>query len=354
MKKLIIVLVLFALSSSTVHYLESELLPYVVDLKTIISGDQPFTSALGGCKEISRGGAGWVHPATLSLTVYGTVQTVFEQNSSQNLKEVLPAYRTKAPDFEELICVADYLKAHGSEFEAVLAGDTEKSEVLAFVYNIDKPVYQIKAPWVSGLAQSFSGQVMLAAYLKTGDESYLNSARAITNLLFVPISEGGVLVKSDKGYWYEEYASRDSMPPLVLNGHLLSLDLLYWMNEFDRSERWGEGFSKGLNMVKSNIEEFHSFTWSYYDLRGNLANGKYHRFHIRQLERYSNYDDSGAMKKAASKMQLEVFFPLGIFERLLMQPTNHLLFLVGCFFFIYSLLLYTVVVVRRMPFRHSV
>jgi len=335
-KKLVVAFLIFICSAITVHYLEDDLLPYVVELKTFISGDQPFTSALKGCNQIQGEAKDWIHPATLSLTVYGTAQTIFEQNSSQSLREVLPAYRDKAPDFEELICVADYLKAHSKEFEGTLHGDSEKSKVLAFPYNMDKPLYEMKAPWVSGLAQSFAGQVMLAAYLRTEDESYLDAARSIANLLFLPISEGGVLVTFDDGFWYEEYASPNSKPPLVLNGHLLSLDFLYWMNEFDRSDRWKTGFDKGLESVKDKIEDFHSFAWSYYDLDGNLANGKYHRFHIRQLERYSDFDGGDVLKVASTQMRNDLFLPLAIFERLIFQPTNHLFLLVGGFTVLYG------------------
>lgn|GEM_PF-1913219 len=354
MKKLVVAFLIFICSAITVHYLEDDLLPYVVELKTFISGDQPFTSALKGCNQIQGEAKDWIHPATLSLTVYGTAQTIFEQNSSQSLREVLPAYRDKAPDFEELICVADYLKAHSKEFEGTLHGDSEKSKVLAFPYNMDKPLYEMKAPWVSGLAQSFAGQVMLAAYLRTEDESYLDAARSIANLLFLPISEGGVLVTFNDGFWYEEYASPNSKPPLVLNGHLLSLDFLYWMNEFDRSDRWKTGFDKGLESVKGKIENFHSFAWSFYDLDGNLANKKYHLFHIRQLERYSKFDNSGELKKAASRMQYHLLFPAGVFERLIIQPSNLLFFLVGCFFAIYSLILYFLLNFHSIFFKKSV
>ena len=86
------------------------------------------------------------------------------------------------------------------------------------------------------------------------------------------------------------------------------------------------------------IDRYSGPAWSYYDQRRNLATGKYHAFHVRQLRRYEMHDDSGALRAARKRMQWQQFVPLGVFQRLFTQPSRLLVFLTSVVFMVYVFL----------------
>lgn len=335
----------FFLAAISTHYFEEALLPIVVKIKHKVYGEQVFSSALSGCDIIARKHNDWVHPATLSLTVYDDVQRTLNKDQ-ENFLEVLPNYRKSS--LNNIECVADILiKQSETSF-------INGKKVRYFTYYNSKPIYKIDSPWVSGLAQSFTGQVMLAAYLSTGQEYYLEYAREITNFLNVEIDKGGpLLIHSENDYWYSEYANPNIEIPEVLNGHFLALDLLYWMNMYDENYIWEQLFINGLNSVVNSIDKYSSLTWSYYDKKGNFANGKYHRFHIRQLERYAPFDSSGKLLNNKNKMQLQVYLPFGIFERLMFQPSKLLALIVSFFMCLYIFIFYCFIFLNTMTLKNS-
>lgn len=323
-----IILLSFFIAAISTHYFEEFLLPSVVRLKHEVYGEQVFSTALAGCNNIIHEEYKWVHPATLSLTVYDKVQSILNKN---DLPEVLPNYRKETSN--DIECVASILIKQ-SKIDVI-----DSKKVRYFLYHNNKPIYGISSPWVSGLAQSFTGQVMLAAYLSTGQEKYLDYSREIANFLSIKVEDGGpLLIKSSGDYWYSEYANQSIDIPEVLNGHLLALDFLYWMKVYDKNTFWDKLFNNGLSSVIHSINEYSAPTWSYYDKQGNLANGKYHRFHIRQLERYEKFDKSGSLKLAKDKMKIQLYIPFGVFERLIYQPSKLLILIITAFMFMYLFL----------------
>lgn len=328
-----------ALSAVTVHYAERSLLPLVEFGRVALYGDQSYSSALHGCSSLDRSQA-WVHPTALALTVYGDTQRILRQAFGSHGTEVLPDYAARIAGDGELLCVADSLLATAPVEEI------DGIQVRRIVFDIPESTYGIASGWVSGLAQGMAGQVLLAAHLETGDEKYLRAARDLCNLFFVPVSSGGVRVEiSPQLTWYEEYAKPGTRPPLVLNGHLLALDFLYWMTKADAGGETGALFDSGVRAAVAMIDRYSGQAWSYYDQRQNLATGKYHAFHVRQLLRYEMHDESGALRAARKSMQWQQIVPLGVFQRLFTQPSRLLIFLTGMFFALYMLLYF---VARRM------
>lgn len=329
MKWLKIIITALVLSLISTHYLEEILLPGVVSLKHKLFGEQIFSSALNGCEVLKgNGDFDWVHPATLALTVYDETQIILNKDEVI-FPEVLPNYRN-THNGEDILCVADVL------IEQSITQVVNGQQVRYFKYFNDKPIYKLYSPWVSGLAQSFTGQVMLASYLKTGNVAYLEYARELGRFLSLNIKDGGpLLIQDEDRYWYSEYASDDISIPEVLNGHLLALDFLYWLKVYDSSNVWNSLFQKGIKAVVRDIGEYVGISWSYYDKQHNYANGKYHRFHIRQLERYKQFDDTNAVENAQFKMKMQLYVPFGVIERVINQPSKLLLFLIFSFFTIY-------------------
>lgn len=329
------------LSVVTVHYAERSLLPLVERTRTTLYGSQSYSSALQGCP--SPGGPrSWVHPTALALTVYGDAQRVLQAAFGPHGPEVLPDYAGRIVGTAEVLCVADYLLA------ATRVQYIGGRPVRRVVFDVPENTYGIAAGWVSGLAQGMVGQVLLAAYLETGDDSYLIGARELRNLFLVPVAEGGVRVEiSPDATWYEEYAEPGTPPPLVLNGHLLALDFLYWMSLADPDDATSALFDAGLRAAVNTIDRYAGRAWSYYDRQGHLATGKYHAFHVRLLRRYELHDDTGALRAARQRMQWQQAIPLGVFQRLFTQPSRLLVFLTGACFAFYLLLYFAVRGLRR-------
>lgn len=317
------------LSVVSVHYLEESLLPLVEKVRTVIYGDQSYASALSGCENLELN-EDWVHPATLALTVYGDAQAILNDAFGPHGPEVLPDYAKSLRGESELRCVAEFLIAVGPRER------WQGEYVRALRFNIPHAKYNLDSGWVSGLAQGVVGQVFLAYYLSSGDQRYLAAAQEVARLLDVQIDAGGVRVDlPNGGIWFEEYAQSGARPPLVLNGHLLALDFLYWMDQIEADSNWGELFDSGVQAAVDEIDSYLGFSWSFYDQESNLATRKYHSFHIRQLDRYAMHDPTGALADAGKKMRLQLLLPVGVFQRLFTEPSRLLLFLIGLLFLVY-------------------
>ena len=329
------------LSIVTVHYAERSLLPLVEAARLTLYGDQTYTTALHGCPSPGRSRA-WVHPTALALTVYGDAQRILRGAFGSHGPEVLPDYARQSAGVDELLCVADYV------LEVAHVEELDGRQVRRIVFDVPEATYGIAGGWVSGLAQGMAGQVLLAAHLETGDGKYLRAARELRNLYYVPVASGGVRVEmAPQQAWYEEYAHPGTRPPLVLNGHLLALDFLYWMSRVDGGAETAALFDSGVRAAVATIDRYSGRAWSYYDQRHHLATGKYHAFHVRQLRRYEMHDTSGALRAARKRMQWQQAVPLGVFQRLFTQPSRLLAFLAGTCFALYVLLFFAARQVRR-------
>jgi len=305
------------------------MLPVVEAARISVFGDRSYSSALSGCEALDPDGE-WIHPTTLALTVYGDAQALLADAFGQHGPEVLPGYAEIRRGESELLCVADFLLAV-SEREKI-----EDHEVRVFRFDAPHVRYSLKSGWVSGLTQGIVGQVFLGAYLAGEDRKYLIAARETGKLLAVSVEGGGTRIEMQNGSaWYEEYAQSGTRQPLVLNGHFLALDFLYWMTQFEDESDWGEMFDSGLQAVVARIGNYQGFSWSYYDEQSNFATRKYQSFHVRQLSRYSIHDDTGALTHARDVMRWQLLVPVGIFQRLIVQPSRLLLFLTGLFFVVY-------------------
>ena len=136
-------------------------------------------------------------------------------------------------------------------------------------------------PWVSGYAQGLAAGLYAKAYNLTGDESYLKLAREFLNSFSLPLSRNGFVVETKYGPWYLEYNYYPK--ELVLNGHIITLQGLYyyWEVTGDRTAR--ELFLKGAESVKNALPYFDTGSWSRYASIYNSSSVFYHRLHIKLL-----------------------------------------------------------------------
>lgn len=209
-----------------------------------------------------------------------------------------------------------------------------------YPYRFNYPSYDevLTPPWYSGMAQGQVIETLLAAFVITRDESYLSAAQLSANAFYIPVDDGGVTIFSaDQGAWFEEYAKQNTTHPQVLNGHNFALLGLERLLHFDCS--YSDIYDQGILALESFLPRFDVGVWSRYDLLKYMANPKYHRIHIEQLNKLGRDNNNDVLMKYARKFTMQKVVPIGAIYRLIFYPHNSLVivfslntlfFLVAC------------------------
>jgi len=157
-----------------------------------------------------------------------------------------------------------------------------------YEYDFPWPVYKLRPPWRSAMAQGLSMQVLARAWVVTHDSTYLHAAILARNALDVEVRDGGVTYKdTPNAWWYEEYASADASESRVLNGMahvLVALREFYAMTGDTSSVRL---FGKGMESLSRSVRAYRDskVAWTDYDRLGTLANRKYHEINVNLIRR---------------------------------------------------------------------
>jgi hypothetical protein len=269
------------------------------------------------------------HPVRAALNIRGEVYYVLSKYLNAPIVPILASetsVQKKEPNegFEQrIIETADWFLATGENLR------WDKISALMMPYKFHVHTYDIQPPWYSGMAQGMAGEVLLAAYYVSKEVKYYNGAVMAANGLVIPIHAGGTAVVLEDGIWFEEYASSQTAdhPPLVLNGHMFAMDLLFWLKQIDEAT-WAPLYLSAHKAVESYIPRYLSLGWSYYDLHGTLSNACYHRIHARQLQRLMQVAGPASnIQAAALSIERRLILPIGIFERLIYQHNRMIIFL---------------------------
>lgn len=190
-------------------------------------------------------------------------------------------------------------------------------------YEFEYAYYGLKAPWLSGMAQGQAIEALLAAYERTGQEAYLETARLGANTLAVPVNEGGAAVPLENGgIWFEEYAQAGVPPPRVLNGHNFALEGLWFLCQ--READYCDLYDRGVVGVRTLLPEFDGRVWSFYDLAGTPANPKYQRIHVGQLRDLAERTGDKVFGQYADRFEVQRYLPFGALFRLIHYPNRFL------------------------------
>ena len=157
-----------------------------------------------------------------------------------------------------------------------------KEDYLLLQYNFPLPIYNLKAPWFSAMANGLALQVLIKAHELTQDFRYLIAAKSLLNAFFIEVEHGGITYKdSPNEWWYEEYASNDKNAKIsrVLNGMLFTVVAIYDYYKYTNDSDAKLLFDKGINSIKKELYRYNNNGYSYYDLLGNPAH-TYHQIHI--------------------------------------------------------------------------
>jgi len=164
----------------------------------------------------------------------------------------------------------------------------------------------LQAGWYSALAQGQGLSLLCRLHKATGEERYLDTARAAFRALTIPASEGGVsLPDGGDGAWLEETIV--DPPTHILNGFLWAL----W-GVRDYGSASGDPAARDLlerctRTLTRNLDDYDCGFWSLYEQSGTrlpmLASGFYHALHISQLRITSRLLDMPELARTADRWE---------------------------------------------------
>ncbi|HHS12414.1 MAG TPA: hypothetical protein ENN03_01455 [bacterium] len=178
---------------------------------------------------------------------------------------------------EILLKAADWLMRHA---EKSPGGHT------VWHYSFDFPLYGMKSPWISAMAQGQAISLLVRAHALTGHSRYSETAESALDVLFTPVEQGGTLRHFSDGHaWLEEYPLPGRMTG-VLNGCLFALIGIYEFARSRNSHTAQKLFENVMMGLYAHLKDFDTGFWTYYDLScpPRIASVAYHRNHFRLLD----------------------------------------------------------------------
>ncbi len=135
------------------------------------------------------------------------------------------------------------------------------------VWNIfyDIPLYKMKKPWYSALAQGETMSVLTRAYLLTKDYTYLGLAEDAIKPFSLEVKDGGLINYFNGIPVYEEYPSKYKTVA-VLNGLIFSLLGLYDLYLVNANKNVYSLFIQGVDSVKKLLPFYDTGYWARYYL----------------------------------------------------------------------------------------
>lgn len=130
-------------------------------------------------------------------------------------------------------------------------------------------------PWRSAMAEGVAAQAAVAVWQLTGEERYLEIARAFGRGVL------GVSVRTRTGVWFPLYAFAPSYR--VFNGHYQATIAMGALAEATGDDRFRTAFTQGLAMISVTLAQAGARGRPRYS-PGDPAPRKYHRLMIAQME----------------------------------------------------------------------
>lgn len=213
-------------------------------------------------------------------------------------------------------------------------------------YHFNWPPYNLKAPWVSGMAQGLGLQVLVRAYLLTKNKTYIDTARLAMNAFFVEVEDGGVTYKEDVGWWYEEYASEAAVRSKVLNGMQHAVIGISEYHSATKDAQSSILLQQGLSSLIAHVDRYEAGWWTYYDVLGNISSVKYHRVHVALNKQLYDISKNNKFKESAERWE-QYQAPFFLREFIKQKPNSAEIIFLGLNFVIIWLILESLFLTRR-------
>ncbi len=156
--------------------------------------------------------------------------------------------------------------------------------------------------WLSAMAQGQCVSLLVRIGQETGEQVFLERARAGLEPMRISTRNGGVLARLGDGIFLEEYPT--DPPSFVLNGGVFALWGAYDAWRALGDEKAGGLFREARETLSEHIARWDTGFWSRYDLYPhrvvNVASSSYHTLHIDQLTALVRLSPSPSLETAAS------------------------------------------------------
>jgi len=206
--------------------------------------------------------------------------------------------------------------------EWIVNNATSRDNYAVWEFNFPYEHYNLMAPWRSAMAQGQCIQVLARAYQLTGDNNYLELAKKALTAFYVEVENGGVTLKGDKGWWYEEYANEGGANPRVLNGHIFALEGIHEYYVATNDEEAKYLFDKGILALKAHLPDYDTGAWTYYDTLGTTATEGYHKLHVTQMLHLYHLTNDPVFKQYHGRWKTYRYRPAIFPVRLIKEPTK--------------------------------
>ena len=143
-----------------------------------------------------------------------------------------------------------------------------------------EPVYNIKPPWISAMAQGEAISLLLRAFQEFKKDEYFTTAEKAFNSFM----DSDVVYRDEHNdIWFEEYPTKP--PSHVLNGFIFALFGIFDFYRVTKNKKSLKLWSEGIKTLEKNIERYDSGYWTRYDLLfRRITSEAYHNIHINQVK----------------------------------------------------------------------
>jgi len=172
----------------------------------------------------------------------------------------------------------------------LMENSMERDGALWLPYGFEYPLFGMKVPWYSALAQAEAMTACARRWKHSNDPIWLQRSQAFARSLQPP-SELTITMSINNmedprfqgrdGLWFMEYPG--NMAPYVLNGHAAVLLELHRTHQLTPDPKLTILFERGFLGLTEALPRFDRKGFSLYSAEGELAGRVYHQKHLMQL-----------------------------------------------------------------------
>lgn len=168
----------------------------------------------------------------------------------------------------------------------LIDNSVKREDMVLWEYYFPHKKFKASPPWISGLTQGVILNILVRAYVLTGNKKYIETARKVFTPFTLNMHMGGLRSHvPNRGCFYEEVAKKGIPSAKILNGHIGALVGLWDYYRYTKIPEVKKAFDRGVRGLKWGLDKFDAKGTSYYSLKPKIPVSLegYNAQHIRQL-----------------------------------------------------------------------
>lgn len=178
-----------------------------------------------------------------------------------------------------------------------------------FKANFPAPFYGMGTGFRSAFSQSAAALVFLKAWKISGDTTFLQISRKLLKYLFIPVDEGGTIIKKGDAIWLLEYANPGGPYPRVLNGMMWSILHIRECASMLNDSSLYNLYKVCERTLRDSLPEYDLGGWTYYDRYGRVSGELYQMMHVDLLDKFYEITGSEFYKKWSKRWKTGFHIP---------------------------------------------